>query len=672
MNLGRRSLSLRLALIACLVVLGWWGLRSPDAPTAPSQATPSAPVERPPPAASTATVDDPVAAAPAPTFATLRGRVIDAATREPVREFELRFAEWGRTAPDQHVPATTKFHTDDGRFEWQRLPPGQWGLIAEAAGYQRFLTDMKLVKGVTGQELVVPLVRGYTLRGRVYDAASGAGIASASIGFHETGQHRFEGNWRLRPRTQSQVGGAFVLNGIPPGRITLEVQANNYASRELDLAIDDNIAPLEIGLSSGGIIVGRLTAADGATSVAGSASLSPIDGSYSGSSIRTNEAGEFSFRSLSPGNYRLTGRGPSGSATREVALTENERIEGVILALRGGSTIRGTVTGLRPAELKALSINARPDPYAFSPDAPASVNERGEYELRDVQPGRVLLTANVSMRKQLAKVVDVPAGSDINVDIDFPRGARVSGRVTQRGRPVAGAWLEPRPVDPAAERKVFNYGASTSATGEYVIEDLAPGEYTIRIDGFKSRPFQVSGDTVFNIDASAQLAGRILEDNGKVPIAEAQLDVWPADPKSSRISAYDRSDHYGRFAMAGLESGDFILTVYKPGYEIFRERVTYVSPIVDMTIRLSRGAGVQVRAHDAASGKPLQRLSAYEMIGDRNGLRLAVSLDERGVGYMPGGLAGTTVAFWAEGYVTQTVSPWNGESLDLKFVREQR
>ena len=670
MNLRRRPV-LGLVLVACLIVVGWWALRSPQTPTASPPASPATHLEQPPPAPAPSAIDEAAATKPASGFATLRGRVIDAATRKAVREFELRFAEWGRTAPDQKVPTAQKFRTDDGRFEWQRLPPGQWSVIAEATGYQRFITDLKLVQGATTPELVVPLVRGYTLRGRVYDQASGAGIASAHIGFHETGKHRFEGEWRLRPRTRSQAGGAFILNGIPPGRITLEVHADNYASRELDVAVDDSTAPLEVALSSGGSIAGRLTAADGATSIAGSASLSLDDGSYSGSSARTNEAGEFSFRNLGPGNYRLTGRGLGGSATRKIALAENERVEGVILALRGGSTIRGTVTGLRPAELKALSINARPHPYTFAADAPASINERGEYELRDVQPGHILLTADVSMRKQLAKAVEVPAGSDINVDIDFPRGARVSGRVTQRGRPVAGAWLEPRPVNLAADR-IFNYGASTSATGEYVIEDLEPGEYTIGIDGYKSRPFQVSGDTVFDIDASPQLAGRVLEDNGTVPIAEAQLEVWPADPKSSRIWAFDRSDHYGRFAMAGLEPRDFILTLYKPGYEMFRERIAYVSPLLDMTIRLRRDAGVQVRAHDASTGKPLRKLLATEMLGDRATVKVSVPLDEQGMGYVPSALAGTTLAFWTDGYAPQTVSAWDGDRLDLKFVREQR
>jgi hypothetical protein len=668
MNRGRRAVLLSsVALVTCLVI-AWWALRPNESPVSPPPPAAAAwtPVEpaSPAPASVEPTSDDPLAA-----FATLRGRVIDAATREPVREFELRFAEWGRSANDRDVPTKQKFRSDDGTFEWPRIPPGQWGLIAEAPGYQRFLTDLKFVRGEATQEVIVPLVRGAVLRGRVVDATSGVGIASAYIGSRTAGQGLYEGNFRMRPATQSRVGGAFVLNGIPPGRIVLSVGANNYASRELDLVVDENTAPVEIALSTGGLIAGRLAGPDGATPVEGAASISRIDGNSGGYSANTNEAGEFSFSSLEAGTYRVTGRGPGGSITRDFALAEGERIEGVILVLRGGRTIRGTISGLRPAELRNLSIHIHRDGEIAAPSTPATINDRGEYEVRDVQPGRVRVAADVSMRRQLARTVDVPANSDITVDFDFPRGARVSGRVTQRGRPITGVWVEPRPT---TEGKLFNYGAATSSTGDYVIEDLPHGEYTIWIQGFKSRPFQVAGDTVFDIDASPQLAGRILEDNGKAPITEAELDLWPADLRSSRIRANDRSDHYGRFAMAGLEPGEFILTIYKPGYDLYRERIAYASPMTDMTIRLSRGNGVQLRARDSASGKPLRKLSAFEMIGDRNGLRLSVALDEDGVGYLPGGLQGATIAMWADGYEQQTVSAWDGQRLDLKFARATR
>jgi hypothetical protein len=504
----------------------------------------------------------------------------------------------------------------------------------------------------------------------VYDLASNTGIASASITYHPAGEGFYQGNFRLRPSTQSGTDGTFILNGLPPGRITLDVSAQKYAERDLDLTVDDDMAPLEVGLSGGSIISGRLTASDGATSVAGWAGLYRMEGSGShGGEGRTNEAGEFSFDSLAPGNYRLTGRGPGGSAVREFTIAESERIEGVILALRAGGTIRGTVTGLRPEDLKRLSITLTPD-GEMGLGTQASINERGEYELRNARPGRGRLAADVSMRKQLARMIDVPANADMTVDLDFPRGARVSGRVTQRGRPVAGAWLEPRPLEPRED--FYMYGAATTATGHYVIDDVPLGEYTIWIDGYKSRPFQVSGDTVFDIDASPQLAGRILEDNGKVPIAEAELAVWPLDPQASKSRAFDRSDHYGRFALAGLEPRDFVMTVYKPGYALYRERLAFAAPILDMTIRLRRDLGVEVRAHDAATGKPLRKVVASETRGDRPTFQVTVPLDEEGVGYIPGGLAGTTVDFWADGYAMQSIREWDGEQLTLKFVRAER
>ena len=615
---------------------------------------------------------EPVPQAPAAAvLSTFRGRVIDAGSREPVREFELKFAEWGRSS-DERTPEPQKFRTDDGRFEWQQLPPGHWMLVAQAPGYQPFLLQpVELLPGKTTSEVILPLIRGYSVRGRVYDMASNSGIPSAAITYHPTGEGFYQGNFRMRPSTQSRKDGTFTLNGLPPGRITLDVGAQNYAQRELDLTVDDDTAPVEIGLSSGGSISGRLTASDGATSVAGWAGLYRLTGSQrsSGGEGRTNEAGEFSFDSLEPGTYRLTGRGPGGSVSRELTLAESERIEGVILALRAGGTIRGTVTGLRPEDMKRLDISLTPE-GEMGLGTEATINERGEYEVRNARPGRAQLSANVNGRKQLIRMIDVPANADMTVDLDFPRGARVSGRVTQRGRPVAGAWLNPMPLEPRDD--FYMYGAATAQNGQYVLDDVPPGEYMIRIDGFRSRPFQVSGDTVFDIDASPQLAGRILEDNGKVPIAEAQLAVWPADLKTSRSRAFDQSDSYGRFAMAGLEPRDLVMIVYKPGYAMHRERLVFAAPILDMTIRLRRDVGVAVRARDAATGKPLQKLTASEMRGDRPTFQVPVALDEEGAGYIPGGLAGVDIDFWAEGYAVQSVREWDGERLDLKFVRDKR
>lgn len=672
MNLDRRASILGLAAVAGLALFAWWALHSQETPVTPQQIveTPAPAIPAVPPAVEPA-ADNAAATAPATAFGTFRGRVIDAATREPVREFELTFLGTQPTKVGDEAPGARKFRTDDGRFEWQYLPPGRWRVTAEATGYQRFqLVDLQLVKGAATREVVLPLRRGQTLRGRIYDQATNAGIASARISYRDGGQGPYDGDWRMRSSATSDKDGSFALNGVPAGRMTLTVYASEYASREVDVVVADDTALLEIGLASGGLIAGRLTAADGATPVAGFVGLFYLEQGESGGTARSGARGEFSYPHLSAGTYRLTGRGPGGTVTREITLADNERIEGLVLALKAGSTIRGRVTGLRPEELKRLSITAQGENHRGLDNGDASINERGEYELRGVQPGRVRMSADVSMRRQISRTVDVPANSDVTVDLDFPRGVRLSGRVTQQGKPLARVSVSPRSA--VLDDNLFIYGASTSANGEYVMEGLPTGEYFIRIDGYRTRSFKVASDMVFDIDVpAAQLAGRVLEEDGKVPIVEAAVDLWPAESAAEWIRLYDRADHFGRFAIAGLESGAFILTVHKSGYELYREVIRYSAPVRDMTIRLRRDPGVALHAQDAATGKPLQQLYAYEMIGDRNGFGLPVRLDDSGTGYIPGGLSGATIALSSDGYAPQTVASWDGDPLDLKFVRDR-
>ncbi|MFZ2507686.1 MAG: carboxypeptidase regulatory-like domain-containing protein, partial [Steroidobacteraceae bacterium] len=527
---------------------------------------------------------------------------------------------------------------------------------------------LDILKGKATPEVVLPLRAGHRLRGRVYDEASGAGIAAATIAFRESDMGRFEGNFRSRVRVTSEKNGSFVLEGVPSGRVTLDIWAQDYAGRELDIVVSDETPPLEVGLSIGGTIAGRLTAADGITPVAGAVGLFDLDQGFGGTR-RTGEAGEFSFPNLEAGRYQLKGQAGNAAVEKEVVLANNQRMEGIVLALSAARSIRGMVTGLRPEDLKRVSISLRRDGDAWNPYAEVGVDDRGAYVLQGVQPGRVQVVADVSMRRQLSKTVEMPADSDITVNLDFPSGARLSGRITRDGKPLSGVWLRPRP---AVEQAVYIYGTSTSKEGEYVMEDLANGEYVVFVGDYKSRPVQISGDTVFDIDLPlAQLSGRVLEEGGKVPIVGADVDLWSAEPGSSQIRLYGRSNHFGQFALAGLEPGDFMLTAYKPGFEMFRERISYASPAADMTIRLRSNEGVEIRVRDARSGRPVQEVIAIEMIGDRNGSRLQLHLDESGTGYMPSALAGSTISFWAYGYGPTIIREWSGQPLDLQLQSQK-
>lgn len=665
--------ALVLALVLWLVLAGRWAMFQHEAVNAPATveqlaARDDSHKEAQPPEVVEAAADPGARPDdPASSRGALRGRVIDAVTRQPVREFDLKFQDIERG----YASAQTRtFRADDGRFEWRRVLPEHWILVANARGYQRFeLNSSQVASGKVAPELVLPLRPGHKLRGRVYDEISRIGIAAASISFRDANVGRFEGNWRSRAGTTSGKDGSFVLDGVPPGRVTLEIDAQDYAGRELDVFVDKQTSPVEIGLSSGGTIAGRLTAADGVTPVAGSAGLFRLDQGFGGAS-RTSEAGEFSYQHLVAGRYRLTGQARGATVTRDIVLASNERIEGIVLALGAGHSIRGTVTGLRPELLRRVSIRVERDGDGMISLTDDGVDERGAYVLNSVAPGRVKLVADVSSHRQLSRTIDMPADADVTVNFDFPSGARLFGRVTRGGKPLAGVWVEPQP---AMKQDMYIYGTSTAGKGEYVIEDLAAGEYTLLVDSYASRPVQVSGDTLFDIDVPlTNLSGRVLEAASQVPVVEADVDIWSAQADSSPIRLDSRSDHFGQFAFAGLEPGDFILTAYKPGYEMVRQRISYSAPTTGLTISLRQSRGIEITVREAGSGKPLRQVEALEMIGDGNGSKLQLRLDENGIGYIPEALTGSTLSFSAYRYAPTVIRAWSGQELDVQLSLQAR
>jgi hypothetical protein len=196
---------------------------------------------------------------------------------------------------------------------------------------------------------------------------------------------------------------------------------------------------------------------------------------------------------------------------------------------------------------------------------------------------------------------------------------------------------------------------------------MANGDYTLWVGDYKSRPFKIDGDTVFDVDVPlVQVSGRVLEEGGKVPVVGAEVVLWSADP-GTKLRLFDSSDHFGQFALAGLEPGDYMLTLYKPGYELYRTGLSYESPVTGMTVRLRPDAGVEIRVREAESGKALDEVYAIEVLGKRDGSRLRIDLDDKGVGFIPSALAGSTLSVSTYGYAPAVIRDWNGDRLDLRL-----
>jgi hypothetical protein len=630
-------------------------------PAAQPVVAPTADRADPPPIAESST-PEPVADTTAAAPSGFRGRVVDAVTREPVKEFEVELMELQRPGIPGKSQAKQKFRSTDGRFAWQQAPVGEWGVRVVAPHYRQFrIESVSIAAGKATREVVMPLQPGHILKGRVFDQVSGAGIADASVGFRDP-EAASPDFWR-KADEQSKKDGTFVIDGVPGGTMIVRAAANNYAAREITVTVSTESPPMEIGLTTGSKIAGMVVAPDG-TPAKGTIGLAGPGLTHS---APLDETGAFNFTNRPAGRYKLTAHTDAGNASLDIELAENEVREDIVLKVREGRSVRGVIKGLRPEQFERTYIAIHSEPkrsnFGTRPD------EQGAYIVKGVPPGRAQVSVNADMARHTTKVIDMPADKDLVLDIVFPPGARVSGHVTQGARPAAGrsVWVGTPRVN--QEVGSTGYSALSAQDGRYDIEGVPAGEYRISVDRDASRLITIAGDTVVNIDIPVvQIGGRVFEDGGTVPVVGAGVHVIGIEPQTSHVRNYKEVDDFGQFQLVGVEPGEILLTVHKPGYEMYREKIAYSSPITSKAITLRKSTGVEVRLQFAPNGPQVERFFVSEKLpGTDYGIGLWVPVDSEGVAYLPDALAGSGLTITGLGGKRFVFEKWDGQPLELKL-----
>lgn len=151
-----------------------------------------------------------------PATATLRGRVVDAATQQPLAGASVTRG------------ATTISTGADGRFELTGLPAGAFALAIEANGYLGVTASGSLANGVNDIGSIglnaVPATS--TLSGLVSDATSGTPIIGASIVVEGQSGNAVSGS-----------DGRYTIAGVSGSRVTLLVTASGYLSSRVDVSL---------------------------------------------------------------------------------------------------------------------------------------------------------------------------------------------------------------------------------------------------------------------------------------------------------------------------------------------------------------------------------------------------------------------------------------------------
>ena len=623
----------------------------------------------------------------------IAGRVIDAASGEPITEFTVAYEpELGQgggpmmrmiRAPRRLRRLTgdddNGVRSPDGSFTLDDVPAGSWTVTMEATGYETArIANVVVRDSDTTADLEIRAAKGRVIRGRVVDARSGRPVVGATVAADEAGAARPPMPPGLEDAAAyTDADGRFDLPGLALGTWKLVARHPDYAEASQLVELRQNLADAEIRMSSGGDLGGWVVSEAGApvggASVAvraggdgggGGFRMGPGPGpGLSGSSTLSDDGGHFRFDRLTAGRYSVTAslRGRT-STPLDVPLQAGESREDLKVALAAGATLHGRVSGLEATRYSSVNVTASGPESYFAGVRPGG---DGTFTLGGVPDGVIELHAMAGdfesgVRTAAAQVQIAQGQTEAEAEIVFEPGGSLSGTVTRGGEGVAEATVA---ASTAGQGGPGSF-ARTDASGTYRLEGLKDGSYAVTASPPRGAPkrqtVEVAGDATLDfVLPLARLAGRVIEAGSNLPLAEAEVEVGAGEGGMGRARPRSTTDSNGRFGIEGVEPGSSTLTTRRTGYVYDRRTVDATEDATrELEIELRRGEGLGLRARDGNYGVPLHGLFAQAK--DGTGAVVfggPLALDSDGRGEVPSLKAGSyALRLDAPGYAPLTLS----------------
>ncbi|MBN1774623.1 MAG: carboxypeptidase regulatory-like domain-containing protein [Deltaproteobacteria bacterium] len=555
---------------------------------------------------------------------TISGRVTDEAGT-PIAGAEVSATSRGRG--DAFASANA-----DGTYELTGLRAGTFQVEADADGFvgagRRDVragtsgVDFRLGRAGILAGRVIWRGSGSPIEGAVVRAVSPAGRAGGGFGRGggfgpgggRGGGFGPGGGRGGGPSGVTDADGRFELTNVAPGRWVVEADAARRVpgtSREVTLPPAGRIDDLQVELGEGARVAGIVVTdgdgrpvADATVSISvGGRSAGPGRGMGAlfrgpGAAAEPEPDGELSARTDGSGRFELlhvaAGRrtvvathAAHPQVQRTVEVPSAGDLTGVELRMPAGGAIAGTVTDQRRGAAVAEAIvvaRASGEGRGGGAFGNTQVGAGGSYRLEGLAAGRYEVTVVVPPSDaggrlrgpefSVPKEAVVRSGETTTVDFQLGGGTTVSGVVSQAGAPVPGASITFSP-----EQGAFGGRRSTVADddGSYVLEDVAPGSYVVRVERTSLRavvPDVPEHELNLEIPAGA-IAGFVRDAATGVGIADARVRARTAlaggaaasPPGAGAGSAETGPD--GSFEVTGLAAGSYELQVshaeYSPG-----------------------------------------------------------------------------------------------------------
>ncbi len=623
---------------------------------------------------------------------------------------------------------TTTVSDADGKFSVQ-LEAGRYQVAAWHPDYTR--SQRSVTMADQPRELELTLDPMASIEGRVLSAADGSPVPGAEVSYARVDAMALpNGSQRenVMPlgRVEADAKGAFRITGLSSGAVLLHAAAPALASElptRVELAFAEQLSDVELALSPGHDLVGRVVDASDATRGIGGANIQ-LDGM--GEVFRSavaDDEGRFRIEGLAAGRYRASARADGHLPNLEgqgVQVPSDSELE---LSLDAGQAIVGVVEPPQAAEVSLeLDMDELGRSGIFAGAALAlngtttTADAEGRFVLRPAAPGAWRVRAQTAEGMAGEVPVSVEAGRDAEVSVRLQEKARVSGLVVDAaGQPVADVSVQLRRSNRTRRMMVVVNGAEVGARtapvgedGSYLAAGMDAGDYELEVrdslgealpwaDGTNTPLVLSLGEGERRENFELRIAARDGEIRGKVeyadgspaadvwvyavadapeapppkageaPVSEARMEVVvdSGGPGSSRRGRPTLTDAEGNFALLRLHPGRYTVTAEgAKGTAPARERGVAVGARVNL--ELAALGGLRVELIDGGGGKQDAVLSLNGPSSRSSGFDgNRVELE----GLVPGNY--TVSVRTAKGGATQDVKIESGETARVEIPVER-
>jgi protocatechuate 3,4-dioxygenase beta subunit len=304
--------------------------------------------------------------------------------------------------------------------------------------------------------------------------------------------------------------------------------------------------------------------------------------------ITTGADGKFKFTKIAPGSYRLSvacngfvstdyGKKSAGGQGTIITLTSAQSLKDVLFRLQPAGLVTGHVHDSEGQPMTGMFVGLLKTGYSWTGSrtmmtvASGTTDDRGEYRLYWVSPGRYYLSAtagdlpffmfnrtgNMVQEKNLpptyfpgvldlahAAIIDVAPAAELNamdITVTKPPTFKVKGTVVDSSTGSTPknveVFLVPRSEnEPLVDEKFSIRGGGDNyhfANGVFEVTNVIPGSYTLRVSGYPDWNAPLDKGAVASVRTASDLYGVAFN---RATTAEIPIDVSAADVTGLKVA----------------------------------------------------------------------------------------------------------------------------------------